>query len=189
MYAATGLVEVVLDPDLERKPALGAEAVVDHARGALDRAQVLGVLGNVLARRVEEREHPYAAVQLGMVLQEQLVGAEAAHDVLGRISAVDPDDQELRALGLELRLLFAHALALRKVGELRRVDGDGTRVDGEVRPSYVTRPALKSLFAPSTSSQQRRKFRHQRSVWKLTRSLASIPSCTARRMLSGSTRQ
>src|SRR3954452_9091075 len=135
-----GLVEVVLDPNLERKPALGAEAVVDHARGALDRAHVLGVLGDVLARRVEERKHPHAAVELRVVLQEQLVGAEAADDVLGRIRPVHPDDQELRALRLEPRLLLAHAVALREIGELCRIDGDGTRVDGD-GPPLVRDPA------------------------------------------------
>src|SRR5215204_2495635 len=140
LVGSDGLVEVVLDPDLERKPALGAEAIVDHPRGTLDRAQVLGVLGDVLARRVEEGKHTDTAVQLWVIFEEELVGPEAANDVLRGVRSVDADDQQLRALGLELRLLVAHTLARSQLGELGRVDRDGPRVDG-YGAAFVLDPA------------------------------------------------
>ena len=57
LYAATERGEVVLDPKVDRQPAVLLEAVVHPPRLALDRAEVLGVLGDVLPRRVEQREH------------------------------------------------------------------------------------------------------------------------------------
>ena len=77
--------EVVLDLEVERHPAVALEAVVDDAGGALDGAQVLGVLGDVLAGGVEEREHLHASVHLGVRVEVELVGAEAADDVLRRV--------------------------------------------------------------------------------------------------------
>ncbi len=40
--------EVVLDAEIDRCPAVALEAVVHGSRGTLDRAQVLGVLGDLL---------------------------------------------------------------------------------------------------------------------------------------------
>ena len=65
------------------------------AGGALDRAHVLRVLGDVLAGRVEEREHPDPPVHLRMGVEVELERPEAAHDVLRRVGAVDAEDQVL----------------------------------------------------------------------------------------------
>ena len=101
-----------------------AEAIVDRPCGALDGAEVLRVLGDVLARRIEQREHGHASCSLGMRFEEELVGAEAANDVLRRVRAVDADDEELCAARPRCLLLNADGLAPRELVELGGIDGD-----------------------------------------------------------------
>src|SRR5205823_11671301 len=112
-----------------RYPTLLLEAIVDHARRALDGAEVFRVLGNVLTGWVEQREHRNPPVHLGMLLEVGLKGAKAAHDVLRRVRAVDPEDEELRPSHLELGLEPAHLVALGQLLELERIDGDRPRGD------------------------------------------------------------
>ena len=81
--------EVVLDHELDGRPAVLLEPVVDTPRLALDRAQVLGVLRDVLPRGVEQGKHPDPADCLRMRIEVELERAEASDDVLGRIGAVD----------------------------------------------------------------------------------------------------
>ena len=97
-----GAREVVADLEVDRHPAVLLEAVVDAPRLALDRADVLGVLGDLLPRRVEQREQADAAVHLRMRVEVELERAEAAHDVLRRIGAVDAQHELLRPVLREL---------------------------------------------------------------------------------------
>ena len=54
-------------------------------------------------RRVEQRDHPDAAVQVGPPLEQALEGEKAANGVLGGIGAVDPEDERLRPAGASSR--------------------------------------------------------------------------------------
>src|SRR6266511_102864 len=58
--------EVVPDLQVDRRPAVLLEPVVDGPGGALDRAEVFGVVGNVLPRGIEQRQHPHSAARLGV---------------------------------------------------------------------------------------------------------------------------
>src|ERR671934_381096 len=121
--------EVVADLEVDRRPPVLLEAVVHDARGALDRAQILGVLGDVLAGRVEEGQHRHPPVHLRVLVEVELEGAEATDDVLRRVGAVDAQDEELRpALG-DLALGGEHGRARRELLELVRVDRDRVRSD------------------------------------------------------------
>src|SRR5919108_154968 len=88
--------EVVADLEVDRRPALALESVVHIPRRALDRPQVLGVLRDVLPRRVEQGQHRDAPVHLRVLAEVELERAEAADDVLRRIGTVDAQDEELR---------------------------------------------------------------------------------------------
>ena len=127
---------------------------------ALDRAEVLGVLGDVLPRRVEQREHADAPVQLGVRLQEQLERPQAADDVLRRVGAVDAQNEPLRPRATIRRSARAPRRS-RELVELRRVDRD--RMRGH-EPSARRRrpPVLEVASAPTIPSHARRKFRRQR---------------------------
>jgi len=81
---------------VDRQPAFSLEVVVHRARLALDRSEVLRVLGNVLARRIEQGEHRHAPVQLRMHVEEERERAEPAHDVLRRVRPVDTQHEKLR---------------------------------------------------------------------------------------------
>ena len=103
--------EVVRDAQIDRLPvAAGVEAVVDLARGALDRPQVLGVLGDVLAGRVELGKHRHPALPLGMVGEEEPERLQAADDVLRRVGAVDAQDDLLGPPLAQRLALGEHAL-------------------------------------------------------------------------------
>ena len=163
--------EVVLDPQVDDR----AEALV-HRRGlALDLRAALGVDGDVLARRGEQREHPDPAAQLGVRVEQPRERVEAAHDVLGRIRAVDANHEELGPLGHERALGLEHGLAL---GERRRTPADRPTPD-ESAPG-PDRPRL------SYSAHERRKCSRQRAVWNVTTSFASRPSWISRTISGGS---
>ena len=93
MYAATDFAKSSAISQVDRPPAALLEAIVDAARLALDRTEILRVLGDVLPRRVEQREHPDSPVQLGMRVEIELERTEAADDVLRRIGPVDAHDR------------------------------------------------------------------------------------------------
>src|SRR5437588_10330146 len=128
-----GLREVVADLELDRRPPLTLEAVVDDPRSALDRSEVLGVLGNLLPRGVEKREHRHAPVHLRMLVEVELEGPKAANDVLGRVGAVDSKDEELRPSRHDLALGGEQVRARREL--LERVDVDRARMRGDEDPT------------------------------------------------------
>ena len=99
----------------------------DGRCGLLDPAQLLDVLGNVLPRCVEQREHADAAAQVGPALEQQPERLQPPRHVLRRVGAVDSEDQQLRPLGLQLALAGEHRLAARQALELGRVDRDRMR--------------------------------------------------------------
>ena len=135
LYAATACGKLSLDLQVDRHPAVLLEAVVDAPRLALDRAEVLGVLGDLLPRRVEQREQPDAAVHLRVRVEVELERAEAAHDVLRRIGAVDAQDRASPAAARASASPAAStAVALRELVELARVDGDRRRRDDDAPP-------------------------------------------------------
>ena len=140
LYAATACVEVVADAEVDRLPAVGAEALVERARLALDRDQVLGVRREVLPRRVHQREHPDPPGELGIPLEQQRERAKAADDVLRGIGAVDADDQHLGPRLHDLPLLLEHRRVLLQRLELVGVDPDRARDD--VRAAAVVDEAL-----------------------------------------------
>jgi hypothetical protein len=80
------------------------------------------------SRGVEKGEHPDAAVELRVILEKELVGAEAADDVLRRVGPVDADDQLLGTDRHKFRLIREDLLALSQVGELPSIDRDGSAV-------------------------------------------------------------
>ena len=146
--------EVVLDAHLDRHPAAALEPVVHAPRLALDRGDVLGVLGDVLPGRVEQGEHPDPAVRVGLGLEVELVGAEAAHDVLRRVGPVDAEDQLLRPPLDQLTLGREHRLALRQLLELGRVDGDRMDADERAPPACSAQYSTKSHSAPRRSPRR-----------------------------------
>ncbi len=110
-------------------------------RGALDRAEVLRVLGNVLSGRIEERQHRDAAVHLRMSIEVVLEGLEPTDDVLRRVRAVDAKHQELGPPRGELGLEETDVVALGELGELGSVDGD--RAGHGLRPAAVERADIR----------------------------------------------
>ena len=87
-----------------RLPVGGAPALVDARGCLLDLVAVRLVLGECLARRVEQRGEHHAASELGVLLEQQVVGEEPAHDVLRELHAVAAHDQRSVADALlELR--------------------------------------------------------------------------------------
>jgi hypothetical protein len=92
--------EVLGQAQVDRLVALAGMGGVDSGHGGADLGQVVGVLRHVLAARLEESKEAHPADQLGMVLQQGREGLEPAHDVLGRVGAVDAQDQ-LAALAAE----------------------------------------------------------------------------------------
>ena len=106
------LLEVVAQLQLDRHPVGCAVAVVDDRHERLDPLEVLGVLGHVGARGHQLGDERDALGELGVLLEEQVEGGEAAQHVLGQVGAVDPQDQEVAAAAQQLGLELAHARAL-----------------------------------------------------------------------------
>ena len=119
--------EVVRDLELDRQPGELLKAIVDATRLALDGAEVLGVLRDVLARRIEKREHADPPPQLWVRLQQKLECAKPADDVLRRIRPVDANDELVGTTRDDLRLGGENLLALRQPLELVAVNGDRRR--------------------------------------------------------------
>ena len=88
-----GAGEVVLDAQVDRHPTGARVPVVHAARLALDRAEVLGVLGDVLARRVEQREHPDSL----RASRDARRGRARTHGTRARRSSTDPCDRRGRS--------------------------------------------------------------------------------------------
>ena len=87
---------------------------------ALDRSEVRRVHGDVLPRRVEQREERDPAVPLRMLLEEERERAKAADDVLRRIRPVDAHDEGLGPALLDQPLLLEDARVVAERGELGR---------------------------------------------------------------------
>ena len=93
-----GLREVIVDSQVDGGSAVGrGPALADRARRALDRREVVGVLGDLEPRRIEQDEEAHAAPPLRLLLEEPVERLQAAHDVLRRIGAVDAQDRAARA--------------------------------------------------------------------------------------------
>ena len=138
-------------------------------------------------RRVEQREHLDAPVHLRMGVQVELVGAEAPHDVLGRVGAVDAEDEELGPPA-SIAASCASTASLSATSS----NSCGSTEIGRARTWVTCSPigiwdATASGSTPRMSAQQRRKLWLHRRVWKLTTLLARRPSWIARRIVSGST--
>src|SRR5205085_10224321 len=116
------------------------EAIVDAPCLALDGTEVLGVLWDVLAGGIQQREERHPLVHLRMRFEVELVGTKAPDDVLRRIGSVDSYDQALRSPLDDLPLRFEHFRALRELVELLRVDRD--------RRSVHPRPTTPMVRAP-----------------------------------------
>ena len=102
------LLQVLAQTQLDRHPVGGAVAVVDHGHQRLDALQVLGVLGHVLARGDQVGDERDLLEELGVLLEEQVEGGEAAQHVLGQVGPVDPKDQVLAPAAQDLALVVVH---------------------------------------------------------------------------------
>ena len=125
--------EVISDAQVDRGPAVLLKTIVDSPRFAMDLAQVLRVLGNLLTRGIEQREHADSAVHFGMRPEVELEGAEPTNDVLGRVGPVDAQHELLRTRLHELAFRGADRRAGRELFELCRIDGDRCRERSHVR--------------------------------------------------------
>ena len=184
-----GLREVVLDPQLERLPALGAKRSLTSRAARWIAPRYSAYSGMSCREGSSSASIRTRPSELGMRVEEELERLEAAHDVLRRVGAVDAHDELLgprpRSAGLGLEHLGSAASLV----ELVRVDRDRVPRD-ERRPAPVRGTTSSwSRSPPTMSSHERRKFRRQRSVWKPTTSFASSPSCTRLADRRGSTRQ
>jgi hypothetical protein len=112
--------KVVGEPKVDR----AADPLVHFRGDMLDLGHVLGVLRDLLTRRVEQREHPDSPTVLGMALEQQLEGAEATQDVLRRIRAVDPHHETLGPPSPQSRLPLQHGVVEHERIELARIHGD-----------------------------------------------------------------
>ena len=83
----------------------------------LDPLEVLGVLGDVLARRDQVGDERDLLAELGVLLEEQVECREPAQDVLGEVGAVDAEDQVLAAAAQDLALVLVDGRALRRLAE------------------------------------------------------------------------
>ena len=112
-------------------------------------ARYCGVLRDVLPAGLQQREELHASVQLGVLGEQQVVGREAAHDVLAGIGAVDAQHQLaageplvevgqvlVGAVGGRLRLERGHVDADRVGAHVHRPaagrDRHGRQVDRQV---------------------------------------------------------
>src|SRR5680860_109233 len=109
---------------LERIEAL--VAVVDHGHQRLDALQVLGVLGHVLARRDQVGDEGDPLEELGVLLEEQVEGGEAAEHVLRQVGPVHAQDQVLAPAAQHPALVLVHGGALGVLAE--RLGRDRERV-------------------------------------------------------------
>ena len=114
------LLEVVAQAQVDRHPVGGAVAVVDDRHERLDLLQVLDVLGHVLARGLEVGDEGDPLAELGVLLEEDVEGGEAAQHVLREVGPVDAQDQVLAPPAQDLRLVLAHALARRDLARSPR---------------------------------------------------------------------
>ena len=76
-----------------RIPPRGPPALVHAGGGLLDLVAVGEVFGQRLARGIEEGRERHALAQLRMLLEQEVVREEAAHDVLRQLHPVDAHDQ------------------------------------------------------------------------------------------------
>ncbi len=88
-----GAGEVVLHVQHDRGPAGRAVPLVDLVRDLPHLRRVLAVHGEVLPGRVGERHVDDLLPPLRVVLQKLLVRQQPAHDVLGQLRPVHPDDR------------------------------------------------------------------------------------------------
>ena len=128
MYAATDAGKSSLTSSRTGCQPGRPNRAVHAGSGALGRVAVVHVLGNLLPRRVEEREEDDAPVERGLALEQPAERLEPADGVLRRIRAVDAHDEDLGTILLDLRAASTNRLARRERVELLGVDGDRVRV-------------------------------------------------------------
>ena len=122
LVGGDGLLEVVAQLELDRHPVGRAVAVVHDRDERLDALQVLGVLGHVGPRGHELGHEGHALGQLGVLLEEQVEGAEAAQHVLREVGAVHAQDEGVAAAAQQLALELLRALRRRHRARRARVD-------------------------------------------------------------------
>ena len=108
LVAGDRLVEVLVDPQVDRHPVGGAVAVVDDGDQRLDPLQVLGVLRDVLSRGLQVGDEGDLLAVLGVLLEEDVECREPAQHVLGEVGAVDADDQVVPPPAQQLLLVERH---------------------------------------------------------------------------------
>ncbi len=97
-YAPTASGEILHQPQVDRLPAGGGVPRVDLGDDRPDGRDVVAVLRDIGAARLQQREEADLAGELGMLVEQQPEGQEAAHDVLARVGAVDAQDQLARRM-------------------------------------------------------------------------------------------
>ena len=132
LVAGDGLVEVLVDAEVDRHPVGRAVAVVDDRDERLDPLQVLLVLGDVLPRRLQVGDERDPLVELRVVGEELVEGGEAAEDVLGEVGAVDADDQVLAAAGEQLALVVGDLLGRGDAAQALGVDPERVGADPDL---------------------------------------------------------
>jgi hypothetical protein len=83
------LLEVVSQLQLDGHPVGRAVTVVDDRHERLDPLEVLGVLGHVGPRGHHLRHERHPLAELGVFLEKQVEGREAAQHVLAQVGPVD----------------------------------------------------------------------------------------------------
>ena len=124
LVGGDGQVEVVLQVQLDRPPRPGAVLVVHFIHRGPDPLDVGGVFGDVLAAGLEQGQEGDPLGQLGMVLEQQVVGQETPDDVLARVGAVHPEEQMVAASSGQFPFLVEDRRRLRHRLEHRWVDRD-----------------------------------------------------------------
>ena len=109
------------------QPGLANRSLTSSAARSIARA-VVHVLGNLLARGVEQREQTDPAVERGCTFEQEPERLEAPDRVLRGVGAVDAEHQDLGALGCERVPPLADAVAGGERIELLGVHGDGIRM-------------------------------------------------------------
>ncbi len=121
---------VLLGAHLQRRPTLAPMLGVEGLRQLQAALRVDLVLGELHPRTWEQREEADASTPVGVVLEERVVGLEAAQDVLRELEPVHTQEQ-LRVAPPRAQLL-AERLHLRRGGrtsQRRRVERDRVRAD------------------------------------------------------------
>ena len=124
-----------------------------------------------------------------MRVEEELERPKAAHHVLGRVRAVDPQHEELRSRGGELLLQREDSVADRELVELGRVHRQGPSGYVDAAAVVVDRPLLEIAVGADEVDARAQEVLPPAVVWKPIRSQASSPSWIARLIGLGSTCQ